>query len=109
VLALLVFGYRRVCQRLQFDDSGSPIDTPEIDNVTASGNAAWQGQNLCLGCSLTFGELDLQRNLVTTKLCSLLIELGGFGARRIQLAAQFTIAGLQHLKQTDVLHTLGME
>ena len=59
VLALLRFGNRRVRQRLQFHDGGGSVDTPEVDNVAASGNAAWQGKYLCLGGGPVFGELDL--------------------------------------------------
>jgi hypothetical protein len=109
VLALLAFRYRGVRKGLQFHDGGRTVDTPEVDDVVASGNTARQGQNLRLGGSPVFGQLNLERDLVTTELCSFLIELGCFGARGIQLAAQFTIAGLQHLKETDVLDTFGME
>lgn len=109
MLALLVICGRRIRQCLQFDNSRRTVDTPEVHDITAAGNAARQGQNLGLGGRLVFGEFHLERDLVTTKLCGFLIELGGFGARGIQLAAQFAIACLQHLKEPDVLKTLGME
>ncbi len=109
MLALLVFRNRRIRQRLQFDNGRCTVNTPQVNDIATAGNAARQGQYLGLCGRLVFGELDLERNLVTTKLRGFLVELGGFGARGIQLAAQFAIACLQHLKEPDVLKTLGME
>jgi hypothetical protein len=109
VLALLVFRKWRIRQCLQFDNGRRTIDTPKINDIATAGNAARQGQNLGLCGRLVFGERNLERDLVTTKLRGFLVELGGFGARGIQLAAQFAIACLQHLKEPDVLKTLGME
>jgi hypothetical protein len=109
VLALLVFRKWRIRQCLQFDNGRRTIDTPKINDIATAGNAARQGKDLGLCGRLVFGELHLERDLVTTKLCGFLIQLGGFGARGIQLAAQFAIACLQHLKEPDVLKTLGME
>ncbi len=109
MLALLVLRNGRIRQRLQFDDGRRTVDTPQVNDIATAGNAARQGQNLSLCGSPVFGELNLERDLVTTKLCGFLIELGGFGARGIQLAAQFAIACLQHLKEPDVLKTLGVE
>jgi hypothetical protein len=109
LLALLGFRGRRIRQRLQLDNGRCPVHTPEVDDSPATGNPSRQGQNLGLGGRLVFGQLHLQGHLVTTKLRSFLVELGGFGARGIQLAAQFAIATLQHLKETNVLNTLDME
>lgn len=109
MLALLVFRNGRIRQRLQFDNSRRSVDTPQVNDIASTRNTSRQGQNLCLCCSLVLGELNLERDLVTTKLCGFLVELGGLGAGGIQLAAQFAIACLQHLKEPDVLKTLGME
>lgn len=109
LLALRRLLDRRICQRLQLDNGRSPVDTPEIHDFPATGNPSWQGQNLGLGGRLVFGELHLKRNLVATELGCFLVQLGGFGARCIQLAAQFAIASLQHLKETNVLKTFDME
>jgi hypothetical protein len=109
VLALLAFRNGRIRQRLQFDNGRRTVDTPQVNDIATAGNAARQGENLGLCGRLVFGELNLERDLVTTKLCGFLVELGGFGASGIQLAAQFAIACLQHLKEPDVLKTLGME
>ena len=108
VLALLIDGDRRIRESLQFDNGRRAVGTPEVHDVTATGKPARQGQDIGLSGLLMFCELDLERDLVTTKLCGFLIEMGGFGARGIQLAAQFAIAGLQHLKEPDVLKTFGM-
>ena len=109
MLAPLAFGNGRIRKCLQFDNRGRTIDTPEVNHVPTPGNAARQGKDLGLCGLLVFGEFHLERDLVTTELCGFLVELGGFGARGIQLAAQFAIACLQHLKEPDVLKTLGME
>ena len=103
VLALLGFWDRRIRQCLQLDDGRSPVNTPEVNNFPEPGNASRQGQYLGLGHRLVFGQSHLKGHLVTPELGSFLVELGGFGARGIQLAAQFTIATLQHLKETNVL------
>ena len=109
LLALLGFGDRRISQRLQLDNGRSPVNTPEVHDVPATGNPSRQGQDLGLGGRLVFGELHLKGDLVATELSSFLVELGGFCPRGIQLAAQFAIATLQHLKETNVLKTFGME
>jgi len=109
VLAPLVFRDGRIRQRLQFDNGRRTIDAPQVNDIAPARNTARQGQNLGLCGSLVFSEFHLERDLVTTKPCGFLVELGGFGARGIQLAAQFAIACLQHLKEPDVLKTLGME
>ena len=103
LLALLGFGDRRISQRLQLDNGRSPVNTPEVHDFPATGNPSRQGQYLGLGGRLVFGELHLKGDLVATELSSFLVELGGFCPRGIQLAAQFAIATLQHLKETNVL------
>ena len=102
-MALRGFSDRRICQCLQLDDGWSPVDAPEVHDVAASGNASRQGQYLGFSHRAVLGECYLKGDLVTAELGSFLVELGGFGARGIQLAAQFTIATLQHLKETNVL------
>ncbi|MGV8907666.1 MAG: hypothetical protein ACOH1Y_01685 [Propionicimonas sp.] len=109
LLALGRFGDRRICQSLQLDNGRSPVHTPEVHDFPATGYPSRQGHNLGLGGRLVLGELHGQGHLVTTELGGLLVEFGGFGARRIQLATQFAIATLQHLKETNVLKTFGME
>ena len=103
MLALRGFSDRRICECLQLDDGRSAVDTPEVHDFSASGNASRQGQYLGLGHRLVFGQSHLKGHLVTPELGSFLVELGGFGAGGIQLATQFTIATLQHLKETNVL------
>jgi hypothetical protein len=109
LLALLGFRGWRIGQRLQLDNGRSPVNTPDIHDFPTAGNPSRQGQNLGLSGRLVFGELHLEGDLVATELSSFLVELGGFCPRGIQLAAQFAIAALQHLKETNVLKTFGME
>ena len=103
MLALRRFSDRRICQCLQLDDGRSPVQTPEVHDFSAPGNASRQGQYLGFSDRVMLGELYLKGDLVTAELSSFLVELGRFGARGIQLAAQFTIATLQHLEETNVL------
>ena len=109
MLALGSIRDRRVGERLQFDDGRGAVDAPEVDHVAAARNASRQGQHLCFGGGMVLGQLDLQCNLVTAQLRSLLVELGGFCSGSNQFAAQFAIAALQHLKEANVLKTFGME
>jgi hypothetical protein len=109
VLALSSVRDRRIGKCLQFHDGRSPIDAPEVDDLATAGNPTRQGQHLCLGGGMVLGQLDLQRDLVTTKLCGFLVEHGRFCAGGNQLAAQFAIATLQHLKESNVLKPFGME
>ena len=80
MLALRGFSDRRICECLQLDDGRSAVDTPEVHDFSASGNASRQGQYLGLGHRLVFGQSHLKGHLVTPELGSFLVELGGFGA-----------------------------
>lgn len=109
MLALRRIRDRRVGESLQFDNRRGAVDAPEVDHATTAGNTAWQGQHLCFGRGMVLRQLDLQCNLVAAELRSFLVELGRFCAGSNQFAAQFAIATLQHLKETNVLKTFGME
>ncbi len=99
----------RVRQRLQLDHGRSPVHTPHVDGIAASGNPAWQGQHLGLGGLLVFGQLDQQGDFVAAELGSFLVEFCGLGARCVQFAAELTIAALQYLEEANVLKPFGME
>lgn len=109
VLALLRAVCRRIGQGLQFDDGRCRVTVPHVSGVAVSGNPAWQGQHLCFDGGLLLGELQLESRLVAPQLGGMDGEPGCLGPGLVQLAAQFAIAALQHLKEPDVLKTLGMQ
>lgn len=108
-MALLGRRSRWIRQCLQLEHRGSPIGAPQVHAIAIAGIAAWPGEHIGLHRCLLLGQLKLQGDLVAAEPGSLLVEVGGFGSSRVQLAAEPDIPSLHQLKETNVLESFDME